>query len=279
MEAKEVLEQHPLFQDLHSKDPWTLDLGGDMPPFDIHACKTALASSGSYRCGANAFWVDMLRSVVPNVPLNQNSLAKLRQHMFPDSDARWARDASIVVGVTMSDLKNGLPKGELKMISPEEALHGLVLQMAEAVKENKGNLEGWVRIALTCPMTFELVDGQSQRYWKAINSREVLGTRYDTLFRSATQRIFELAAYRKDREEVVGSKLTHKEIYQDWMRNVNFSTLSENDQEKKFKETFVEVALCVYDRLLRHNQLRSIVFRCEDTAGRVKVEMSEADVK
>ena len=67
---------------------------------------------------------------------------------------------------------------------------------------------------LSVQAEFEFVDGDDAMYWCAVQCREDMSTGYETMRRSALQRMFEIVNYKKCREGnlIVGSKKVVQEI-------------------------------------------------------------------
>ena len=80
----------------------------------------------------------------------------------------------------------------------------------------------WATLLLSVPMQFEVHGTMEKLYFSAISKRESTGSDYDILFRSAVQRIYELAAYR---DSISGPKLKHQQIAERWKHNIKFSTM------------------------------------------------------
>ena len=53
-------------------------------PFNIGECVTALARRGAYISGFNFFWLDLLRSPTPGIPLSRQRVKELGDWMFKE---------------------------------------------------------------------------------------------------------------------------------------------------------------------------------------------------
>ena len=237
-------------------------------PYDPQLLKQALEGKGSYTCGANLLWIDLLVSITPNVPVNEASIQKGMDKYFPSPDINWEL-GKVVIGVLPAQL-DVLAEGKtaptgLRLLSPEEYLHSFVLKVADRVRAaaSMGELKSWANLMLSLPVTFQLAASQEKLYFSGISIRENYGTGFDLLFRSTVQRIYELAIYRDSQT----AKMTYKEVAQKWKSSVTFSTITEEGDAKDWS-SFVEVALSVYDRCLKHPVVQRLILDAEEKWGK-----------
>ena len=202
------------------------------------------------------------------MPVNEASVRKSVDKYFPSPDINW-EVGKVVIGILPAQLEvlaegKDAPTG-LRLLSPEEYLHAFVLKVADRVRAGAamGELMSWSNLMLALPVTFHLASTQEKLYFEGISIRENFGTGYDLLFRSAVQRIYELAVYRDSQS----SKMTYKEVAQKWKSSVTFSTITEEGDAKDWT-SFVESALSVYDRCLKHPGVQRLILDAEEKWGK-----------
>ena len=119
-------------------------------------------------------------------------------------------------------VRDGALPSKLRLLTPEEVIHALFLKIGSRITAgaNGAELESWGKLCLSVPLSIEVLPSIEKMYWRGISIREAYGTNFDVLFRSATQRVFEIAMFRD------ANKLGSKEVAAKWKANVTFSTLT-----------------------------------------------------
>ncbi|CAE7822139.1 unnamed protein product [Symbiodinium sp. CCMP2592] len=275
-EALQLMRDNSILCDVGDADPLGIDaavgsMSGTIAPYDAAQLGTALQSRGSYQCGINFTWLDFLTSITPNVPIIESQVADAQRKYFPSYDKGSVQAGKVVVGLLPHQLEAlvaGKTPSNLRLLSPEEYAQALLLKIGSRLREgaNSSELQGWRSVLLTAPVTFELVPNAEKFYFRGISIREQKGTDRDLLYRSAVQRIYELALYR-DSQPV---KMTQKQVAEKWQLHVEFSTEREKDEVKDQKtfHHFVEKCLSVYDRVLKHDRIQALVLWAEETWGK-----------
>ena len=91
-------------------------------PFNSGQRDTALARRGTYISGFNFFWLDLLRSPTPGIPLSRQMVKELRDWMIKEC-IRLKKAIGVAIG--SADFPVDARKGNLLMIAPEEQAHPL----------------------------------------------------------------------------------------------------------------------------------------------------------
>ena len=112
-------------------------------PFNSGQCVTALAKRGTYISGFNFFWLDLLRSPTPGIPLSRQRVKELGDWMFKEGIIPLKK--AIGVAVNSADFPVDAHKGSLLMITPEEQAHAILLKVADDVRQGPRttNSGGW----------------------------------------------------------------------------------------------------------------------------------------
>ena len=82
-----VIMRHKAFKHIAQEEPLpiTKDAAcGIQEPFNSGQCVTALDQRGTYMCGFNFFWLDLLRSPSPGIPLSRRRVKELGDWMFKE---------------------------------------------------------------------------------------------------------------------------------------------------------------------------------------------------
>ena len=155
-----------------------------------------MATSGTYVCGGNLFWLCLAYNSIPGVPAFMHRVDKLRRHYFPKPD-RFKKQ--ITIRVPHKDFNPMEVKGSLKSPSPEEIVHAFLMGMSAAVKSDAPveELQLWKQAALSVCLSFELMETNEQFYWTSVNLREDLVTDYAEMSRTGLQKIMEIVVFRK----------------------------------------------------------------------------------
>ncbi|CAE7303315.1 unnamed protein product [Symbiodinium sp. CCMP2592] len=271
MDALTEISGNTVLSDVKDKPPLPISNSKDsstIAPFDRDQMKHALGSKGSYTCGGNLMWIDLLTSITPNVPVVEATVQKSMDKYFPSANINW-EIGKVIIGLLpaqVESLANGAQPTSLRLISPEEYLHAFVLKVAQRVKDGApmGELNQWSTLMLSLPMTFQVGASPEKLYFAGVTARENYGTGYDLLFRSAVQRIYELGVYRDSQP----GKLTHKEIAARWKASVTFSTITDADETMQDWAGFVSTCISVYDRCLSNPTVSRLILDAEERWGK-----------
>ena len=84
--AWDVITDHHVFRDIQSANPLAIndshDDCGTQHPFDLVSYKNALTAGNTYTAGINLFWIDLLWSSTPGVPLRISAIEQMASTMF-----------------------------------------------------------------------------------------------------------------------------------------------------------------------------------------------------
>ena len=132
-------------------------------------------------------------------------------------------------------------------------------------------LKDWKHMSLTVSMHFKILETQDAAYFAALNLRQDIVNKFETLARSAYQWIFEIVAFRqrKIKELGGGEKTLSAKALTDYFNNHaeskdGFTSAQNGD---KINEEFVKAALSVYDKILRNPAAASTILWFEHTYG------------
>ena len=133
-EAIKVIREHPVFKDLDSAKPLTLAQGSTQAPFDLQAAKRAVQSeAGTYRCGCNIWFQDMVWMANHRVPVNSGQIRAIRSEL-PFNNPPKTFPFTVTVAVEEATLEQR-PEGGWARLSPAEPVHALLFSMQEAIEQ------------------------------------------------------------------------------------------------------------------------------------------------
>jgi hypothetical protein len=158
-----------------------------------------------------------------------------------------------------------LEPGKLRLLSPEEAIHALILRIAEAINATRPveEMQIWLDCLLNVSFEFVAVDSEEAFFWSAMNTREAIGAMFDGHFRTPVQRCYEVAAFRETRQLAVGGKVSVADIVTEWQTKFRSSNMSE-----RIDREYIDVCLVIYDRLLTIPVVRDEILGADETLGR-----------
>jgi len=164
-----------LFKDIAQEDPLPISKDaecGIQEPFDAEQCKTALSRRGTYIAGFNFFWLDLLRSLTPGIPLSRERVWELANFMFQDGPT--ALKKPIGVTVSSADFLVEAQRGSLLMITPEEKAHAILLKVAEDTRQGAKRSKQWKLVLLSVPVYIDVNVKEEQLQWEAFNARQLV---------------------------------------------------------------------------------------------------------
>ena len=76
----------------------------------------------------------------------------------------------MTIAVHSADFDVLAHKGALERVSPDEMSYGVVIALATAIRDGADEAEKtqWLKLALSTPTHFGLVEGDAAAYWKHI---------------------------------------------------------------------------------------------------------------
>ena len=213
--------------------------------------------------------MDPFFALVPGVPINRNAIKKVQKEIYSSpSEAMQYRNAMHVGLLHGEDLQ--AQRGKLRLLSPDEAFFALIFELDAVIASEPGEemLEQWQTLIKSWTFVVEAHPTLQDLYWRSINLRESVGTDYDIVYRSPIQRAFEVINFKLDHEarNPQAAKLSAPALYQEWVRNVKFSTLCTG--ERAFKQGFVDACVTVYNRILSIKPLRDLILAQEEKFGK-----------
>ena len=105
---------------------------GVQAPFELPKAQNALAIHGAYRCSIPVFWLQILSSPTPGVPMSRRRVLDMAEFYFPDGRPAFMTGRMVECVVEKASLTDRL--SNLQMVSPEELVHSLVAACALAVR-------------------------------------------------------------------------------------------------------------------------------------------------
>lgn len=216
-----------------------------------------------YVAGGNIFWVSMVRSMSPNMPMSLKRVRDLQENFY-SSPAPFK--GMIHVHLEGADDAVGdipVKGGNLLCLSPEELPHAFLLAVADAVTSGQSEevLEQWKKYAKSVCLHFEKGGSPQDLYWTAFNLRESLVSTNNTVQRTAMQRaveVFELrAALTKE-----GGTHTLDMLAMAYSVRGRLATASES-----MDTSFIQMCLNVYEKALRVPQIVEVLQALEESYG------------
>lgn len=197
---------------------WPVLANDRQEPFNAEQCSIALAGNSAYIAGINIFWLNILSSLTPGVPLDRLRVGALSKFLWPESakfqPAFILQLISVVLPEPGFDVLSH--KGSLVLCSPEELVHAAIMAAAEAIRTTppgpeSDKLERWREIFLSVPTSFVLQD-EHDVFFKAFTNRQELVQTYDTVRRTAYQSAWELVSFKEAQEKRQAKRLTPAEV-------------------------------------------------------------------
>ena len=210
------IQEHDLFHNIQGAKPAGITANatesGTQSPFDLKSYRAALKTAGqSYTAGINFFWIDLLWSATPGVPLRVSAIELMAKTTFGSPTPL----GTVHVAVPDHDYNPLERKGALLRVSPEEVTGAIVLAIARDVRNSESDevLQAWKQVALSTTCVFRLMPSASDRYWYALNQREHVSMTYTAVHRSTLQRVHEISRrMKKMRETLPAAEVTASAI-------------------------------------------------------------------
>lgn len=105
---------------------------GVQEPYNVTKGKNALSLHGVYRCSIPLFWVQILASPTPGIPMSRRRVQDMAAFYFPEGTPQFLTGRMAEVAVHKESLTEE-PRN-LQMISPEEIVHSLVAACADSIR-------------------------------------------------------------------------------------------------------------------------------------------------
>ena len=216
--------------------------------------------------GGNLFWINLNTLTSPGVPINPSSVAQLKTRFFSEPGTF---PADIVVAIPDLAFDPMVQCGALQCISPDELKMAFISAVADRVSggADAEELTAWKHMALTVTMHFRWLETEDKVYFAALNMRQDIVVKFETLARTAYQWVFEVIAFRQRKLKELGGEnktLHHKTLCE--LFNENTQT---TERQEEVNEEFVKACVAVYDKILRHPLAQDIVLWFEHTYGQL----------
>ena len=235
---------------------------GIQEPFHPGQCATALRSRGTYISGFNFFWLDLVRSVTPGIPLSRERVRELAAWMFREGPVPIKKALGVVV--SNADFPVLAHKGSLLMITPEERAHAILMKVASDIRDNGAKLsQEWKKVLLSVPVYIDVIPKEEKVQWEAFNARQAILQEHWTMARTAQQQCYEVVSVKNSLQKDLGRQPSKKEISDKFRQNAKMAAGNKDD----FSENFVKDALNVYDKVLCIPALSQILVDQEKRDG------------
>ena len=224
---------------------------GMQASFDLDEYKKAMKTHGTYRCGANEWWLDFWFTSQPGVPYNKSSIYQLAENSFKEPNQWTGTNIVLVTDLNFNPLEH---QGSLRRLSPEEINFARVIGISMAI--DAGASEETLRAFKTdlqcASFQFEFHEGgldnpSHSGVKRAINLRESMRQVAKAVGRDCLQRIYEVLRIRKLMEQSAGNKQVSTQALVDYYeKEIRLSTDSE-----AVSKTFIEQTSVVYNTILK----------------------------
>ena len=176
---------------------------GVQAPFAKTSYQTSMRTHNTYTCGCNLFWCRFDFSPNPGVPIRMTAIEQLIEFYF----AKPGPMPRPVV-ITINDLGADplTQRGALRAISPEEIRCAMLFAIARDVARDAPleDLKAWRCHVLSTTTQFVYHATNDDMYFAACQLRENMGQDHDSMYRTALQRVYEIARFRESQLKVHG---------------------------------------------------------------------------
>jgi hypothetical protein len=237
-------------------------LTGFLEPFnvdlDVYNKKYAAMEATYYLCGFNIFSIDLIGSITPFIPLNEDRVRELipihfkTPRMFP---------YNIPIAPDFGGDITALPPTTLMSLFPMEVVHALVFSLEEKLnakpKMSKDEKNKWMQVLLSMPVQFQRIDKYDARYAEALNQRTKIMATANVVQLTARQQIYNIYGFKLRKEQTSGpqSAATLAKWYEEFCLQAA--------GEVPMSKSAVDAALTIKDRLFVMSEAEAIV---EDNA-------------
>lgn len=226
-QAWSCIEHHDVFRGIQAATPAQIttdaNQSGTQAPFDLKDYHAALQTAAqSYTAGINLFWVNLQWSATPGVPLRVAAIENLAQTTFRQP----VSIGTVHVAVTGPQYNPLEHKGALLRVSPEELTGAYVLAIARDIRNNEPNevLLAWKQYVLSTTCVFKVLPLSTDRYWYALNQRELFSVTHKAVHRSTLQRLHEISRLMKRmKDSVPHSEVTAAAIAKAYAENLHMT--------------------------------------------------------
>ena len=200
-----------MFQDVATLPPLTLDDGASEHPYKHTNCQTVLKGDNVFKCAGNFMWIDHTWLVNHRVRMNIGNIKYLMKTKFKYDEPPKTSPYRAVIGLTPDQ---DAAAGGLQRLSPEEIDHAVLFAIELAIEKGVGDgiLRSWLAFIRSYPMQFEVIDEGDDRMWRGQNVREEMVDIGETVKRSVTDRIQDVAGLKHEKETETGLTMSSEKI-------------------------------------------------------------------
>lgn len=247
-EAIKQITEHVMFENIRTAKPLTIAQGGSQMPFDMKMALKALGKDedSSYKCGGNLFSHNLVWLAQHRIPLNKGQIAQIQKFSLRATDPPATFPYVVTLAVDAVTEEALTADGHWHRLSPAEPVFALLFSVQEAIvaQAEEAVLKKWLRLLLTVDFEFLNVPDNEARYWKAVNLREKAVELGQSVRLSLRQRIFDVAGFKKAKEDASGSSLSTKKVAHLYQQHVKLASGTED-----VSEAFVDCACSIFKRI------------------------------
>lgn len=104
---------------------------GVQEPYQLENCQAALEKHGVYRCSIPLFWLNLVSSATPGIPMSRRRVLDLCAYYYPQDSPAFMTGRCVEVLVEKSSLT--ATPSLLQQVSPEELIHSLLASCAKSI--------------------------------------------------------------------------------------------------------------------------------------------------
>ena len=224
-----------------------------------------MAATGRYEAACSIFSFKELYSPSAGVPYNMIGINHMQEHVFATPRAVPGPLVCCVPDTNFDPLTHN---GAWLCASPEEVRFALWLAIERDILAGKDDqlLGEWLLVCLSTTVSFEILDGDMNIFWRNCALREEVATIFSMVVRTPRQRVIELILLKRDMEKTADKADNKREkgisASKLWQAYDSRAKLSPSNMEP-MTETWVSHALSVYNRALHDDRIMAVVEACE----------------
>ena len=213
-----------------------------------------------YEAPGNIGWINEKFATITGVPCNKSLVLRLSNHKFAQPSPFTE---PLVIAVDNASFNPLNHKGGLTSVSPEELLHAWYFAVERDILQKKPTsvIEGWLKMARSVVLHFEIMNSEDALYYRCFNMRESIEIMGQTLVRTALQNIFEVSQF-KSRLEINHGRLTLGQLKDFYMKNTTQAEGGGEGSEKMSDDFFIK-ATYIYTKVLTIPDVRAILMWAE----------------
>lgn len=256
-QAVQSIFDHADFKDIVRAPPLTIGEGGSVAAYDHSVCKETLKTSEEHTAGGNLFWLNLLYSTMRGIPYNHKSIELASNSLF----ATPSRCRPLVIALPDAEANVLEQMGAMQCVSPEEELHAWVWAVHRDLKAGK-SLKEWKKMALSQPMTFQVISSDDDKYYKTCNMREAAGTTFRLIAHTPYQIVYEVHRFHARMETKLGESISAAKISEMYAAHVKAGTESEPRTVN-----MIDQCLMIYRRAFADPTIETSLRWCDNAFG------------